>query len=604
MQAKFVSEQLAQRCEEIATMLYPAGKKVGTEYCVGNLLGHAGDSLKIHLTGSKAGIWCDFATGERGDLLDLWLKSKNITLMQALSEACDYLGISQPNFISSPKKQYNRPKTSIDALGGDKIPYLMGDRRITLKTLQSFKISLKGNEIVFPYIRDGEVIFLKYLVIDRNNGKKQIRAEANCEPCLFGWHMIPPDSRSITICEGEIDAMTLSQYGIPAVSVPFGAGTGKKQEWIENDYLRLSVYDEIYICMDNDPAGKIAAMDIIERLGNYRCKLVELPLKDANECLINNISAEDMQAFFAEAVSQDPKELKLSSHFFEKALQKLYPPSGVEAGYQPPWQKVKGKVLFRPRELTIWGGQNGHGKTQFLTYLCLHMLEQGAKVLIASLEIMPEELYSKMLQQAAGMALPSEEYCKAINKHINGLYIYDLVDTINYTKLLDVFLYAKQRYGVDVFVIDSLAMLTVAEDDYKGQKELIEKLCKFKNYNNCQVHLVVHPRKGLDANRIPTKIDYKGTGAISDLADSCFTVWRNKEKERLKEKYRDNYILNEKEQQELSKPDTLLICDKQRKGNWEGILGFWYDIGSHTYKDSEYEKTKGIVNYSCTENKS
>jgi twinkle protein len=30
------------------------------------------ESLKVHLTGDKAGIWQDFATGEGGDLLDLW----------------------------------------------------------------------------------------------------------------------------------------------------------------------------------------------------------------------------------------------------------------------------------------------------------------------------------------------------------------------------------------------------------------------------------------------------------------------------------------------------------------------------------------------------
>ena len=26
-----------------------------------------------------------------------------------------------------------------------------------------------------------------------------------------------------------------------------------------------------------------------------------------------------------------------------------------------------------------------------------------------------------------------------------------------------------------------------------------------------------------------------------------------------------------------TKPDTFLVCAKQRNGEWEGTLGFWYD---------------------------
>jgi len=83
-----------------------------------------------------------------------------------------------------------------------------------------------------------------------------MRVEPNCEPCLFGWHLIPKTARTITICEGEIDAMTLHQYGIPALSIPLGAGSGSKHDWFEYEFERLAIFDEIYICMDNDIAGQ------------------------------------------------------------------------------------------------------------------------------------------------------------------------------------------------------------------------------------------------------------------------------------------------------------------------------------------------------------
>lgn len=80
---KEISQQLAQRVEDVVHYLLPKGKKIGNEYCLGNIDGEHGRSLKIHLTGRKAGIWCDFESGgnQSGDLLDLWSSTRKITLV-------------------------------------------------------------------------------------------------------------------------------------------------------------------------------------------------------------------------------------------------------------------------------------------------------------------------------------------------------------------------------------------------------------------------------------------------------------------------------------------------------------------------------------------
>ena len=54
---------LTQRAEEVARHLMPQGKKEGNEWCIGSIHGETGKSLKIKLTGEKAGLWCDFALG-------------------------------------------------------------------------------------------------------------------------------------------------------------------------------------------------------------------------------------------------------------------------------------------------------------------------------------------------------------------------------------------------------------------------------------------------------------------------------------------------------------------------------------------------------------
>lgn len=113
-------------------------------------------------------------------------------------------------------------------------------------------------------------------------------------------------------------------------------------------------------------------------------------------------------------------------------------------------------------------------------------------------------------------------------------------------RLLEVFLYAHQHYGVDVFLLDSLLKCNIAEDDYNAQKAFIEKLCDFKNEHPCHIHVIAHPRKSMDETIIPGKFDIKGTDSISDLADNCFSIWRNKEKKSLHD------------------PDCLWTCNKQR----------------------------------------
>src|SRR6476469_9980182 len=92
-----ISRRLADRAEDVARSLFPHGKRVGHEWCVGGTNGDACKSLKIHLSGHKAGVWCDFATGESGDLLDLMGVVKGVPLADVLTEAKAIVGIQSPH---------------------------------------------------------------------------------------------------------------------------------------------------------------------------------------------------------------------------------------------------------------------------------------------------------------------------------------------------------------------------------------------------------------------------------------------------------------------------------------------------------------------------
>lgn len=67
-----VSRLLAMRIEEVCHSILPLGRREGREWVEAHRKdGGLGDSLRVHLHGSKRGLWAHFASNARGDALDL-----------------------------------------------------------------------------------------------------------------------------------------------------------------------------------------------------------------------------------------------------------------------------------------------------------------------------------------------------------------------------------------------------------------------------------------------------------------------------------------------------------------------------------------------------
>jgi len=62
---------LGARAGDVCCKLLPEGRLSHTRFQVGSLAGEPGQSLSVNLRGMKPGNWHDFASGERGDILDL-----------------------------------------------------------------------------------------------------------------------------------------------------------------------------------------------------------------------------------------------------------------------------------------------------------------------------------------------------------------------------------------------------------------------------------------------------------------------------------------------------------------------------------------------------
>lgn len=569
MKASELSQRLAESSDRVARELLPNGSKEGHEWRCGSIDGEAGKSLGVHLSGSKAGVWADFSAGTSGDLLDLWMAVRGCGLPEAMEQAARFIGVQ----IAEPeRKAYPKPKRpTLEAVKKSRVyQWLSDDRKIDSGAIAAYCVasSDNGKYAVFPHLRNGELCNYKLRNI---SDKKDMRVAGGCEQMLFGWQAINQNSRSVVICEGELDAMSLYQYGHPALSVFSGAGN---HAWLDNEFPNLERFDDIYLCFDDDEAGKAGCKTLIERLGRDRCLIVTLPKKDANQCLMEGIPKAEIDKAFDSAQSLAPHNLRGASSFTNDVLHLFYPANGDIAGVMFPWAKVMRLVHLRQSEMSIWTGISGHGKSQLLGQLMLSAADQGERICIASLEMKPGRTIQRMIRQALGTSQPLTGDIKNVMQWMEGrFWFYDFVGEVETDRLMDIFAYARKRYGCSQFVIDNLMMLDASEEDLDKQSKTVKKLMAFKAEHNCHIHLVAHARKGQDESKAPRKMDVKGSGNIVNQADNLFSVWRNKPKEEAE-------FSNEHD------PDAILYIDKQRNGEWEGVLPLWYDRASLNYRDS------------------
>ena len=283
----------------------------------------------------------------------------------------------------------------------------------------------------------------------------------------------------------------------------------------------------------------------------------------------------------------DTKErIKPASVWVTELIENLRNPQHVRQQVMP-WRKTHGLVQFRTGEVTVWGGANGAGKSLITGMIALSLIAQDQPVCIASFEMKPRKTLERMARQFSGYNPDDPAFAGSTEARdslvqvyedfkgwATGLFLYDQQGTVTAKKVCSVVRFCAKEKGVTHFFIDSLMKCVAGEDDYNGQKAFVDELCAIARDHAIHVHLVHHIKKPANEAYVPNKYDYKGSGAIVDQADNVITVWRNKEKEK---KRAAGASVNEAD------PDTRLICDKQRNGEWEGTIGLWYEPNSQQF---------------------
>lgn len=240
-----------------------------------------------------------------------------------------------------------------------------------------------------------------------------------------------------------------------------------------------------------------------------------------------------------------------------------------------PWSRLERRVALRPGEVSLWFGFSGHGKSLLLGQVMLCVVAQEGKCCIASFEMRPVKTLGRMCRQFVDADWPSPSQVREFTGWAKGsMWVYDQTGSVEPSKVFAVIRYAATELKVEHFVVDNLTKMVAADDDYTGQKAIVDKLTALAQEFGIHIHLVHHSRKASDESRPPRKMDALGASAITNLVDNVFIIWRNKAK-------------HEDEEIDQRQPDAQLICDKQRHGSgWEGSMNLIYHQRSQQYIES------------------
>jgi len=289
------------------------------------------------------------------------------------------------------------------------------------------------------------------------------------------------------------------------------------------------------------------------------------------------VNEDKIKNYFFVRDSDEYRKIKSPDLFIDDTIK--YFTGEIQSGAYLPFDKAE-NFRLRLGETTIWSGYSGHGKSMLLSYITLKLIE-NYKTMICSFEMSCRSTLARYIRQSVGTNEPTDsaitEFCNSV---VGQLFLYDQLGSTNPIAVLSVIYYGAEQLGIQHFVVDSLMKCSINEDDYNGQKKFVDQLCIAARDLNIHIHLICHSRKTIDeTTHTPSKFDVAGSATITNLADNCVSIYRNKKKEK--------DILDGKLSEVDAKlvPDGFMAVNKQRHFEWEGSIPLWFQPKSLRYRD-------------------
>lgn len=421
-------------------------------------------------------------------------------------------------------------------------PASLAKRGISLETCNKWSYGLgnyKGKKVQVAnyYDSDGNVVAQKLRFADKTF---KILGDIK-EALLYGEWLWRDGGKMVTVVEGEIDALSLSQAldnKWPVVSVPNGAQGAKKAigrhiEW-------LTKFDSVVFMFDNDEAGIKASRECAAILPPNKAKIARLPLKDANDMLKEKRIKELISAIW-EAKVYRPDGIVNGTDIWEEVsvIDEVetahYPYKGIQ-------EKTQG--LRRGEIVTVTAG-SGIGKSQFSREIAHNLLKQEETIGYIALEesvkrtalgIMSIELNIPLHLKHS---IEQETLRKAFDETVGSgrVFLYDHWGSTDSDNLLSKIRYLVRGCGCSYIILDHISIV-VSGIDGGDERRIIDntmtKLRTLVEELKCGMILISHLKrpegnKGHEEGTQTSLSQLRGSAAIGQLSDIVIGLERNQQ---------------------------------------------------------------------------
>lgn len=413
----------------------------------------------------------------------------------------------------------------------------IADRRISAATCKVYGVRVTDRAHYYPTFNSNkEIVGYKTRILPKENFF--INGDLS-GPDLFGQYT-GAGGKMITITEGELDAMAAYQMmgsKYPVVSVKKGTAAALKECKAAFEYL--DSFEGIVIAMDNDTAGRAAALQIAQ-LFPAKARILKLTqhldpcdyLKAGQDSLFTQewwrapiYTADGVlygEALMKEALKVTPKGVKLL------------------------WDSMTGMTGgVRLHEIWTFGAGSGLGKTEWFKEIAYGLISDGHKVGMFMLEEPVSRTVQCMLSKHVNrpihledVSVSQEEYADAIKAVIgvDNLIIYDHKGMSDFENLRDKINYFVTALGVKYIFLDHITAMAEGKSDVEGNVNsrchyIMEELNKLVQARDCTIFLISHLRKASgtpaeEGGRVHLD-DLYGSGAIKQRSNFVFVIEGN-----------------------------------------------------------------------------
>lgn len=365
---------------------------------------------------------------------------------------------------------------------------------------------------------------------------------------FFGQHLWKAGGKKVVVTEGEPDCLSVSQVQgnkWATVSVTKGAAGAKKD--FQNNLEWLETFDEVILCFDMDEPGQKAIQECAPLLSPGKVKVMRLPRKDANECLVAGEADVIINAMW-NAAPWRPDGIVAGADLWDAISTQV-----TVNSFPYPWKGLTDLTLgLRGGEIVTLTAGSGVGKSQIADEIAYHLAMAGLTVGLLKLEqnvrraalgMVGLHLNKRVHLPDVWSATPPTELKAAFDAVLGSgrFFLYDHFGSTDVDNLLSRIRYMRVALGCDFVVLDHLSIVVSGQEDGDERRlidNLMTKLRTLVEETGVGMLLVSHLRRpngdqGHEDGAEVSLAQLRGSHAIVQLSDMLIAAERDQRGKKL-----------------------------------------------------------------------